>query len=77
MVYQLITSDPFESFLFPKLLEAKKYVLKYYPNVHCVIRHRKYNRTIRITSYYPKFGFETQSIKDINNTYNRLFNNFD
>lgn len=65
MYYQLITSEPFQSTLFAKLSEAKRFVLKYYPNVHCVIRHRSNERTTRITSYYPSFGFETETIKEI------------
>lgn len=76
MYYQVnLSSEPEKTVLFPKLSLAKEFVLKYSPNSHAVIRHRRDGKTIKITSYYPKFGFETETIKEIQFDYAKHFLN--
>ena len=76
MYYQVNSStEPATVTVFTKLSDAKEFIMKYYPNSHAVIRHRKNDRTIKITSYYPKFGFETETIKEINHGYIQHFCN--
>ena len=64
MYYQVISpSAPNVLSFFQTLKVAKEFTLKYYPLYHCIIRHVKNNRTIKNTLYYPKFGFETITLK--------------
>ena len=63
MYYQVITqADVKQELLFPTLKEAKRFIVYHYPNHHAVIRHRRDDHTIKITSYYPQFGFETRRV---------------
>ena len=67
MLYQVVSlSGSYFSALFHTLKDAKRFVLKYCPNDAVIIRHRKNGSTKRITYYYPKFGFETETVKHIN-----------
>ena len=63
--YQVISqSAPNVLSIFPTLKSAKEFTLKYYPRFHCIIRHVANGRTIKNTHYYPKFGFETITLKE-------------
>lgn len=68
MYYQVISpSAPNVLSFFQTLKAAKEFTLKYYPLYHCIIRHVKNGRTIKNTHYYPKFGFETITLKEKTN----------
>lgn len=72
MYYQVISpSAPNVLSFFQTLKAAKEFTLKYYPLYHCIIRHVKNGRTIKNTHYYPKFGFETITLKEKNKIKNK------
>lgn len=73
MFYQVISQCCLSSFeLFPTLSRAKEFIVKYYPKERAIIRHfNRYRKVTLITSYYPSFGFETKSIKQISDEYNK------
>lgn len=73
MYYQVVSLSVVDFFEYFKTLKsAKQFVLKYCPKDHAVIRHFNGRRKVtRITSYYPSFGFETKSIKQITEEYNK------
>lgn len=65
MYYQVITSEPFNVSLFSNLSDAKQHVIALHQRVPSVIRHRINDRTIRITTYLPCFGFKTETVEEI------------
>lgn len=71
MFYELITSKPFNCILFSKLSDAKRYVVVFHGDAPSVIRHKTNDRTIRITTYYPRSGFKTESVEVILSLYEK------